>query len=111
MNHTADTQHTTCRRCGRTLRTASSIAVGYGPVCARIHRAEIAGYSAQQIADARELIELGGIRRLRDLIFLTVSTDGSQVHRTDARGHCTCKAGIKRIRCYHTAAARIQLAA
>ncbi len=111
MNDTADTQHTECQRCHRPLRTAKSRAAGYGPVCARIRRAEAHGYSPQQIADARELIELGGIIRLRDLIFLVVSTDGLDIHRTDARGYCTCKAALKSRRCYHTAAARLLLAA
>ena len=111
MNHTADTQHTKCARCGRALRTAKSRTAGLGPVCARIVRAESAGYSPRQIADARELIELGGIIRLRGLIWLAVSTDGLDVHRTDARGHCSCPAGLRQIRCYHAAAASLLLAA
>lgn len=109
MNTTTH-QHTTCRRCGRTLRTARSRSLGYGPVCARIHRAETAGYTARQIAAARELIADKAIVRLRSVVYLTVSTDGTETYRTAPSG-CTCPAGLKSRPCYHSAAARMLLAA
>lgn len=64
-----------------------------------------AGFTADQLAKAAELIEDNAIHPLRAGIWLTVSTDGSRVHRTTAHA-CTCEAGVKGRRCYHTLAAR-----
>lgn len=114
MTHTTAQLHTRCHRCGHPLRTIKSIAAGYGPTCARrIRRATemLAGYSAAQRAAVREVIADGGILPLRSTIFLAVSADGTAIHRTDARGYCTCPAGLKSRPCYHTAAARSLLAA
>lgn len=106
-------QSTTCTRCGRTLTSPASIARGYGKGCAarlRAAAADLDGYSTAQVDAARELIADGGIVRLRGRILLTVATDGQRVHRTTSH-HCTCHAGIRGVRCYHTAAARLALAA
>lgn len=107
------TQHTTCARCGRTLTSAASIRRGYGKGCAarlRAAAADLDGYTAAQVDAARELIDDGGIVRLRGRIVLTIATDGQRIHRTTSH-HCTCHAGIRGVRCYHTAAARLALAA
>jgi hypothetical protein len=37
-----------CNRCGRTLRTEKSVALGYGPLCAKIVRQEIASTLAER---------------------------------------------------------------
>lgn len=71
---------------------------------------DLAGFKPAQIADAAELIADGGIQNLRSVVFLAVSTDGTEIHKT-APNACTCKAGIRGIRCYHIAAARMLLAA
>jgi|SRR6267154_492305 len=71
---------------------------------------DLAGFKSTQIADAAELIADGGAVRLRGVIFLTLSTDGTETHRT-APNACTCKAGIRGTHCYHTAAVRMLLAA
>ncbi len=42
-------------------------------------------------------------------MFLVVSTDGTEIHRTAPTG-CNCKAGLKGTRCYHQLAARMLLA-
>lgn len=113
MNATATHQHSNCLRCGRALRSAKSRAAGYGAKCAtHIRRAavDLADYQAHQIASARELIEDGGIVPLRSVVFLVVSTDGTEIHRTAPTG-CNCKAGLKGTRCYHQLAARLLLAA
>lgn len=107
------TTHTHCLRCGRLLRSPSSVARGYGPTCARRIRraaADLADYKPAQVAAARELIADAAIVPLRSVVFVTVSTDGTETYRT-APTACTCPAGIKTRRCYHTAAARLLLAA
>ncbi|MEU5596835.1 DUF6011 domain-containing protein [Streptomyces sp. NPDC020298] len=109
----AATTHTHCLRCGRVLRSAKSQATGYGPTCARhIRRAQVAltDYKPHQIASARELIEDGAIIPLRSVVFIAVSTDGTETYKT-APNACSCPAGLKGSRCYHQLAARMLLAA
>lgn len=112
MNAAATThQHTNCLRCGRPLRNASPD--GYGPKCrAKVRRAtvDLADYKAHQITSARELIEDGAIIPLRSVIFIAVSTDGTETYKT-APTACSCPAGVKGSRCYHSLAARLLLAA
>ena len=108
-----NTTQTHCLRCGRTLTSPKSQATGYGPTGARhIRRAavELTDYKAHQIASARELIEDGAIIPLRSVIFIAVSTDGTETYKTAPTG-CTCPAGLKGSRCYHQLAARMLLAA
>jgi len=108
--------HTNCLRCGRTLKSATSQARGYGRTCAaRVRTAatvvDLSSYKPEQIDAARELIEDGGIIALRPRIFRTVSTDGTEFHLTATTGNCNCKAGLRGIRCYHVAAAQLLAAA
>ncbi|MFF3151827.1 DUF6011 domain-containing protein [Streptomyces sp. NPDC057910] len=109
-------QYSNCIRCGRHLTSAKSRAIGYGPTCARKIRTATTfvssrtDYSPDQVDSACQLIEDGGILPLRSVIFLTVSTDGTELHRTAPTG-CNCKAGLKGGRCYHQLAARMLLAA
>lgn len=106
-------QHTNCLRCGRTLRTAKSQALGYGPKCAaKVRRSPVdtSDYKAHQVASARELIEDGAIVPLRSVVFIAVSTDGTETYKSAPTG-CTCPAGLKGARCYHQLAARMLLAA
>jgi uncharacterized protein DUF6011 len=114
MNAAATThQHTNCLRCGRTLHTAKSRALGYGPKCAakvRHSTVDLTDYKPHQITSARELIEDGAIIPLRSVIFIAVSTDGTETYKSAPTG-CTCPAGLKGSRCYHTLAARLLLAA
>jgi hypothetical protein len=114
MNAAATThQHTNCLRCGRALRTAKSQALGYGAKCAakvRHSPVDTSDYKPHQITSARELIEDGAIIPLRSVIFITVSTDGTETYKT-APTSCTCPAGLKSSRCYHSLAARMLLAA
>jgi hypothetical protein len=115
MQNTTTTEQTRCLGCGRPLRSAKSIAAGRGRVCQRkVRQAEqaidLTDYKAHQIASARELIEDGAIIPLRSVIFIAVSTDGTETYKT-APTACTCPAGTKGSRCYHTLAARLLLAA
>ncbi|MFD8075822.1 DUF6011 domain-containing protein [Streptomyces sp. NPDC059718] len=113
MNAAATTQHTNCLRCGRTLTSAKSCAAGYGPTCAakiRHAAADTADFKPHQVASARELIADGAIIPLRSVVFIAVSTDGTETYRTAPTG-CTCPAGLKGSRCYHQLAARLLLAA
>jgi hypothetical protein len=107
------THHTNCLRCGRKLTSAKSVATGYGPTCTRKVRnapVDTTDYKAHQITSARELIEDGAIIPLRSVIFISVSTDGTETYKTAPTG-CTCPAGAKGSRCYHQLAARLLLAA
>jgi hypothetical protein len=114
MNAAATThQHSNCLRCGRKLTSTKSCATGYGPKCAaKVRNApvDLTDYKAHQIASARELIEDGAIIPLRSVIFIAVSTDGTETYKT-APTACTCPAGTKGSRCYHQLAARLLLAA
>lgn len=92
--------------------TAAAYTALRGLVATLFHNAAtvLANYTPAQQAKAAELIEDGAIHQLRNGIYLAVSEDGTQTHRTHIGGHCTCKAGLKTIRaghgCYHVAAAR-----
>jgi hypothetical protein len=114
MNAAATTHHhTNCLRCGRKLTSTKSQALGYGPKCAahiRHSAVDLTDYKPHQIASARELIEDGAIIPLRSVIFIAVSTDGTETYKT-APTACSCPAGIKGSRCYHQLAARLLLAA
>ncbi len=115
MIHSLTTRerHTNCLRCGRALHSARSQATGYGPKCAaRVRRApvDLTDYKPHQVASARELIEDGAIVPLRSVVFLAVSTDGTETYRA-APSVCNCPAGLKGSHCYHQLAARMLLAA
>ncbi|MEJ8671878.1 DUF6011 domain-containing protein [Streptomyces sp. MS1.AVA.1] len=89
MNAAATThQHTNCLRCGRTLTSAKSQATGYGPKCAaKVRRspADLSDYKPHQITSARELIADGAIVPLRSVVFIAVSTDGTETYKTAHR--------------------------
>lgn len=95
--------------------TAAAYTALHGWIATLLRRVDTSGYSRDQIAKAAELIEDGAIHQLRGRIYLAVSSDGSQIHRTHVDGHCTCKAGLKTSLaghgCYHVAAARLLEAA
>lgn len=110
---------TQCGKCHRTLRNATSMALGYGPTCYRKIRqaakakAITAAYKPHQIIKAQELLALGALVPLRgNRVFLVPSNDGAQTYRTH-RVACTCPAGIKGLHpCKHRIAAHmIHLAA
>lgn len=108
----ADTTTTRCLRCGRKLRATASITRGYGPGCrARILAAAkltaLTGYTADQITKARELIEDGGIARIRRSIYRVTASNGTSTYLTAATGQCNCPAGLRSRTCYHVATARI----
>ncbi|MFG3170587.1 DUF6011 domain-containing protein [Streptomyces sp. NPDC048200] len=111
----ATTEQTRCMGCGRKLTAPKSIAAGRGRACqAKIRRAaqavDTTDYKAHQVQSARELIEDGAIIPLRSVVFISVSTDGTETYKT-APTACTCPAGTKGSRCYHQLAARLLLAA
>jgi hypothetical protein len=109
---------TRCNRCGRTLRSATSIAAGYGPTCARKVRkasalvATTTAYQPFQLDKAAELVEMGAIVRIRFAEFTAVSSRGDGVYTVNAAIRtCTCPAGERGVACYHLAAAEILTAA
>ncbi|WP_433379108.1 hypothetical protein [Streptosporangium sp. CA-115845] len=101
-----------CLRCGRVLRSATSIAARYGRHClslirAAAHHTDLTGYTPAQIERAVEAIEQGGIvPTSRPHLWTAVSSDGTTVYLVALQG-CTCLAGIKQRRCYHRAAVAI----
>ncbi len=106
---------TKCFRCGRTLRSANSIAAGVGPTCsARIATAaKTSTEKAAQVAKAVEAIELGGIvplARRGARVFRSVSSRGDATYLTAAH-NCNCPAGLKSRSCYHTLAVQLITAA
>ena len=98
---------TALRRAAHITRAALAASLATS-AAALIRRAGaiLAGFTAAQIASAAELIEDNAIHPLRPRIWLTVSTDGSRVHRTTAHA-CSCEAGVKGRSCYHQLAARV----
>jgi hypothetical protein len=100
-------------RCGRVIRSARSVALGYGPVCARaIRKAALdearADFTPEQQDKAAELIRDGGIVPTpRDGVFQAVSSKGDATYLVHSAA-CNCPGGLRAKRpCYHSLAARI----
>lgn len=71
----------------------------------------LADFKPHQVERARELIEDGGIVRVRPRIWQAVSSDGTRTYLTAPQA-CTCAAGLKgRHMCFHRIAAAILAAA
>lgn len=99
--------HPICHRCGHAL-TAETV---YGGKCdAKIHRAlatvDLTGYTAKQVEQATELVELGGIVAVGHL-FLAVSSSGTMRYEVAATGECSCLAASYGRKCYHVLSAQI----
>lgn len=107
---------TKCRRCHRVLRSADSIARGYGRTCqAKVRAAaKTSTHKPAQVDKAVELIADGGlvlVRRRRTPVFQVVASNGTDRYLT-APNACTCKAGLRGVSvCYHRVAAQIVTAA
>ena len=105
-----------CTRCHRVLRSAASIARGYGRTCGtRIAAAAKAStHKPTQVEKTRELIADGGlvlVRRRRTPVFAVVASNGVDRYLTAAQA-CTCKAGLRGVStCYHRIAAQLVAAA
>jgi hypothetical protein len=107
-----------CLRCHRPLKSAESIARGYGAGCwAKVRNAErtadLSAWTESQIEDARQAIEDGAVVPSSGPgVFHVVSVDGTEVHRTHRNG-CNCTAGLKTHQsrpCWHRCAVAIVLA-
>ncbi len=112
MTKTQKPRTATCTRCHAILRSAKSIARGMGAHCAKLTRqenaAQAAGFKAQAIAKARDLIADHAILPLRGRrVFAVVASNGTDRYLTSPQA-CNCPAGLKgRYGCYHRAAAVI----
>jgi hypothetical protein len=113
MNNAAGTAR--CLGCRRPIRSAESIATGYGAGCrAKIRKAakqaDLSAWTASQIEDAREVIADGGVvPSTREGVFHVVSADGTEVHLVH-RGGCNCTSGLKTRQprpCFHRCAVAI----
>lgn len=103
-----------CIRCGRTLRSAQSVANGMGRTCrAKVRQsAEVINLGAFRDAKsakskAVELVEQAGIVPAgRPALFLAVSSDGTNTYLVDTlEGSCTCRGFAHQGRCFHLVAA------
>jgi len=106
-----------CRRCHRALRSATSIAAGVGPTCARRERQEtaaklvLASYSPTQVDSVKQVLADGGVARTGRHTFAVVASDGVRRYTVDTtHASCTCKAGQNGRACYHLAAAQLAAA-
>lgn len=101
-----------CTRCGRKLRSASSIKHGMGRTCRRRKAQEdlVANVPQWQVEKARQLIDDNAYQREGDELFTTVSSDGAQLYHTTPSA-CTCEAGQHGKLCYHSVATIMLLAA
>lgn len=113
-----ETEHR-CLGCRRPIRSAESIATGYGAGCRAKFRkaartADLSAWTESQIADARQAIEDGAVvPSTREGVFHVVSSDGTEVHRTAERG-CNCTNGLQTRPprpCWHRCAVAIVMAA
>jgi hypothetical protein len=101
-----------CRSCRRPLTAPASIKRGRGRTCHARHLAAIdaktaAGYTAAQLAKARELIADRGLVPLkRHGFYQAVSSDGATTYLV-CRQRCNCPAGLHETRCYHRLAVAI----
>jgi len=112
-----DAKTTKCGKCHRTLRSAASVALGFGPTCYRKVKAQAkakaitAAYKPHQIEKALDLLALGALVALKgNRVFLVPSTekDGTErLYRTH-KAACTCPAGVKGVHpCKHRIAAHM----
>lgn len=98
MSNAAETPR--CLGCRRPIRSAESIANGYGAGCRAKMRtaaktADLSAWTPSQIEEARQAIEDGAVvPSTREGVFHVVSTDGSEVHMTH-RGGCNCTNGLQ----------------
>lgn len=109
-----DTSHEArCLRpgCGRKLRSAKSVAAGYGPVCLRkIRAAQLAeareGFTPAQCDKADDLIRDGGAVEVAPGLYEMAT--GGELGTCACDGHsCSCAAGWSDKRCYHLLVARV----
>ena len=100
-----------CTRCHRVLRSAKSISIGQGPVCARRTAAEDT-YKPNQVEKAHEVLDDHGIAAtpIRTAkgrrVYVVVSSSGADRYFSTITA-CTCAAGLKGRKCYHQLAARL----
>lgn len=104
-----------CLGCRRPIRSAESLAAGYGAGCrAKIRKAtkqaDLSAWTESQIEEAQLAIEDGAVvPSSREGVFHVVSSDGSEVYRTHRNG-CNCTSGLKTRQprpCWHRCAVAI----
>jgi hypothetical protein len=117
MNATA-TEPARCLGCRRPIRSAESIATGYGAGCrakirAAAKTADLSAWTDSQVEEARQAIEDGAVvPSTRPGVFHVVSVDGTEVHRVH-RGGCNCTSGLKTHQprpCWHRCAVAMVMA-
>ena len=119
MSSTETTNEThRCIGCRRPIRSAESLATGYGAGCrakARraVRQADLSAWTDSQVEEARQAIEDGAVvPSSRKGVYHVVSVDGTEVHLVHRDG-CNCTAGLKTHQprpCWHRCAVAIVLA-
>lgn len=100
----------TCTACGRVLRSARAVRLGYGWRCwAKVQRAarvlEASGNAAAARA-AEALLQGAYVKHPHRKVWSVVSGDGTTTYLTHPQG-CTCPAGLHQRLCYHRAGAAV----
>lgn len=110
---TAQHTETRCGRCHRILKSAESIALGYGPRCAAVEAAT-EGLTDKQVDKMAQLIlDKAIVPANRKGVYKVVNEAGEVIHTVHAAsGNCTCQWGLRRESatvktCYHAASARL----
>mgnify|MGYP001582811941 CR=1 FL=1 len=108
------TTETRCKnpKCNRVLRSAKSIATGYGPTCAKKIAADTAEFTPEQTAKALRVIQGGGVARVRgSKIGPLFQVAGTYQTYYANPFDCTCQGAADHGSCYHIEAVRLHLAA
>jgi hypothetical protein len=88
-----------CLGCRHLIRSAESLATGYGAGCRAKMRAaakvaDLSAWTPSQVEEARQVIEDSAVvPSTREGVFHVVSSDGSEVYRTHRDG-CSCTNGL-----------------
>ena len=106
-----------CQRpgCNRKLTSARSIRDGYGRACRAKMAEALRGLSDQQVDEAAEIAENGGVRPTsRPGVFGVSSGDWTAEYRTTTDGRCNCRHGVGMLLaddnpCKHVGALRLTL--
>jgi SWIM zinc finger len=107
MTKTKSPQTANCRRCHALLTAPKSVAKGIGVRCEKIEKLEaiIAEFKPATVEKAVQLINDGGIVKLRGQVFQAISSNGTDTYLVAPQA-CNCPAGLRgKYACYHRVAA------
>lgn len=106
---TATTEPARCTRCRRPLRSAASVAAGYGPTCIRRERADLGGFTPEQTAKAARVVEAGNVTKVRGGTDALFRVRGTYATYWTSYTDCSCEGARDRGSCYHIASVRLSI--